>query len=372
MSAGRDWPRATLALAAALAAWPASGAEFDWSGFVRLGYVHADPTPLYETIVGSQQGWHRDSIAGGQLDVRLAPRWSAVAQLTLAPADQDNRRSRGELSLAALTYRASNELTLRAGKLRLPLLLNSENTGVGGAYSMAHLPDVIYALTANTHVLGGQASRSWDLALGELTLDGYAGRGEVLFRQVGPDADGAAPRQRFQPAARGAVLTLRRGEDVYRAAWHHFGLDDSHAPADGAGSIGLGGGAAGVVTAGASLGLAPGWRATAELARQQGNGQQYYSAGGYLSLERQLGAWTPYVTVARLHTRLAPASAPSLLVPDTPRLASAALGVALDAGAGASWKAEWQRVSCHAPDWRGAGEQSSCQRAWSLAYTRTF
>lgn len=370
MSVGRGWPRTTLALATALAAWPAIGAEFDWSGFVRLGYVHADQTPLYEAIVGDQQGWHRDSIVGGQLDVRLAPRWSVVAQLTLAPADQDNRHSRGELSLAALTYRASNELTLRAGKLRVPLLLNSENTGVGGAYSMAHLPDVIYALTANTHVIGGQASRSWDLALGELTLDGYAGRGEALFRQVRPDGDGTALR-RVQPAARGAVLTLRRGDDVYRAAWHHFGLDDSHGLAGEERSIGMGGAAAGVATAGASLGLAPGWRATAELARQQGDGQQYYSAGGYLSLERQLGAWTPYVTVARLHTRLAPAWASSPAM-GTPRLASGALGVALDAGPGASWKGEWQHVSCHGPQGRDGAPQASCLNAWSLAYTRTF
>lgn len=372
MSAPSHGRRVALALAAALAAWPATGAEFDWSGFSRLGYVHADQSPLYEAIVGGQQGWRRDSIGGAQLDVRLAPRWSVVAQLTLAPAHQDNRHSRGELSLAALTYRASNELTLRAGKLRAPLLLNSENTGVGGAYSMAHLPDVIYALTVNTHVIGGEASRSWDLALGELTLEGYAGRGEVLFRQVRPDADGAALGQRFQPAARGAVLTLRRGDDVYRAAWHHFGLDDSQRLADDGHAFGLAGGAAGVATAGASLGLAPGWRATAELARQQGDGQQYYSAGGYLSLERPLGAWTPYVTVARLHTRLAAALAPSPMVPGTPRLASTALGVALDAGAGASWKGEWQHVSCHGPQGRDGSRPATCLSAWSLAYTRTF
>lgn len=364
--------RPALALSMSLAAAPAMAVELDWSGFMRAGYVHADQTDQYEAIIGGQRGWRRDSIVGVQLDARLAPRWSAVAQLTLAPAGQDNRRSRGELSLAALSYRASNELTLQAGKLRLPLLLNSENTGVGGAYSMARLPDVVYALTANTHFTGAQASRGWDLPLGELSVDAYAGRSEVLFRVVRPGAAATAVQYREQPAARGAVLTLRRNDASYRVGLHHFGLAEAAALAP-AGAIG--GAAARVATAGASLGLGGDWRASAELVRQLGDGagQHYRSSGAYLVLERQLGAWTPYLTLARLLTRL-PAQ-PGMPEQGAPRLASAALGASLAAGAGAAWKGEWQRVGCRlpdGPDGRGAASERRCRTAWSLSYARTF
>lgn len=365
----RAGARPALALTTALLAAPAMALELDWSGFLRAGYVHADQTDQYQAIIGGQRGWRRDSIVGAQLDARLAPRWSAVAQLTLAPAGQDNRRSRGELSLAALSYRASNELTLQAGKLRLPLLLNSENTGVGGAYSMARLPDVVYALTANTHFTGAQASRGWDLPLGELSVDAYAGRSEVLFRLVRPGT-GAAPAQyREQPAARGAVLTLRRNDGLYRLGLHHFGLDEV-AGLTPAGAIG--GAAARVATAGASVGLGGDWRASGELVRQlgAGAGPHYRSSGAYLALERQLGAWTPYLTLARLLTRLPPQ--PGAVEQVGPRVASAALGASLAAGAGAAWKGEWQRVGCRLPDGRGAAPEQRCRTAWSLSYARTF
>jgi hypothetical protein len=43
-----------------------------------------------------------------------------------------------------LSYRLSNDTLLRAGKLRMPMYLFSENMQVGASYDVMHLPTSVF------------------------------------------------------------------------------------------------------------------------------------------------------------------------------------------------------------------------------------
>lgn len=393
MSARRRWravaclvPLAPLA-SLLLLAGPATAAEFDWSGFVRAGYARSNQAQVYDRLIDDNGTWRRDSIAGLQLDVQFTPRWSATVQGTLAPVGQDDRRRLAGLPWAVLSYRAGNDLTLRAGRQRVPMFLNSENSGVGAAFSMTRLPAEMYSVAPNTDFTGLSASKSWDVGMAELSLDGYAGTGDLLYRRYYHETGMVGQSSSIERAgvgSAGLVLTLRKGDDVYRAGIHRFAVD-----ADGysGGNAVASDAAARILSAGASVGLGHGARATAELAQRSGGGANsgYASRSGYLALEWRHGAWTPYAKLARLliqqpdrmkdasfaYDGVVPPVAPS--VGELFGKASGALGLSYASSPMRSWKGEWMRVrTAEQPGPANQLQPHPQLTVWSLSYNVVF
>jgi hypothetical protein len=404
----RPLPALVAALALALSAAGAGAQELNWSGFASLGYARSDQPYRYERFVNDGGTLRRDSVLGAQLDAQFSARWSATVQATLAPSSQSDTRTVVSVPWAILSYRAGNDILLRAGKLRLPMYINSENLNIGTSFETARLPTEMYSTAPDINFNGVSINKLWDLPLGELSVDAYVGSGRMKLRQYYrtgfplADIPPGATFGTFPTTSRGVMLTLRHEDDVYRAGIHHLrnGGDPNTRllivplvePTDGDGSDTQV--VSHIFTASADIHLTRDWRLIAEVARRDVDDVYigYNSVGGYLNLQRRIGAFTPYVTLARLVSD-GPDRARYQLLNATRfglvnRLladviapfdqSSVALGASWLAGPTSKWKAEWMRV--HVGDMSGmidlpatsGGIAQKNINVFSLSYHRTF
>jgi hypothetical protein len=351
----------------------ANAADFNWSGFAEIGYVRSDQSYRYDRFVDEQGTLRRDSIIGAQLDAQFSPFLSAVVQASLAPTGQNDRRTAAAMPWAVLAWRPANDILVRVGKQRVPFYLNSENTSVGAAYNAARLPIELYSVAPNRDFIGVSLNKTVDTAAGEAAVDAYVGRGDLLFRlgrtELGPGgAPPVGPPQvqgigRVKVNSSGVTFSLHRDEDLYRIGWHHFSLPKVAANPERLVSDQF----PWIFTTGFSVGLPNEWRVTGEFARRHGSrsDDERNYASRYLTLEKKMGDWTPYLTVAELLSRAPKAPPPVALTlprdpapggrppippglnfpPDAPfGQISASLGTSWASDPDTKWKAEWTRV----------------------------
>lgn len=307
----------------------AQAVEAAWSGFATLGCTQSDSAYTHQRFISDKLGCKRDSLVAGQLDLRLTPQWSATVQARLAPADNSDERWKVQASWAFIAWRPDNDWLLRAGKARVPLYLYSESLDVGVASDMARLPHEMYSITPTNDFTGLYLTRSFVVAGRDISVDGYAGQTDATARMW--VRDGLPPF--VQPGAyfktvnvkiRGLVLTSRDASLTWRLAM----LRASTASADGRPlpvryprvDIGPGLGywqvddslpGPGIekterirnliLTAGAEWQLGDGWRVAGEFVRMQQRDTELGSdsKAGYLAVFKRIGAFTPYVSVAR-------------------------------------------------------------------------
>ena len=333
----RRTPCAALAAFAVLAApLPAAALDLFWSGFATLGYARSGDAPgRYLRWIDDDGSFNAESALAGQLDARLSPQWSATLQLKAAPSQKSDSGWDLDAAWAFLAWRAGDEWLLRAGRMRVPLYLNSESLDIGVTHDMARLPVEMYSIVPSNEFngLAGAYNRplAW-LADGELAIEAYAGRigSTVRFWH----RDGAPPQVAAGASFRnvevqvfGLVTTLRSPRTTLRLGLH----DARTAQPDGKGTPvtypyvpiapGLGyyrvdealpgppiasvGRIRNLVTTlGAEHRFAHGWRLSAELARgkQQRTELGADTLGGYVAVFKDIGRYTPYASHGRLKT----------------------------------------------------------------------
>jgi hypothetical protein len=137
-----------LAAAAALAAtaWPAAALDLQWSGFGTLGYAKSNRPFAWQRSITDEGSFERDTVLGGQLDLRLNPEWSATVQARLAQDEKKDNAWTPTIAWAFIAWRPDNDWLLRAGKFRVPLFLFSETQDIGTSRDMARLPNDSYTL----------------------------------------------------------------------------------------------------------------------------------------------------------------------------------------------------------------------------------
>lgn len=326
---------ATLASGSALAQdVPAAsaGPELSWSAFGTLGLTRGDQPWRYQRFIRDAVDARRDSVLGGQLDLQLNDEWSATVQARLAPAEDRDHGWALVPSWAFVAWRPGNDWLVRAGKMRVPFFLRSEQLDVGQTYDEARLPTEVYTLAPTSDFAGLNVSRSVSLDEGELSIDAYVGNTRTDKRSWArgpipspvPGAPDLAPAgAQFRNAnvdLSGLVLTWRDPERTVRLGAHRL-------------DIGLTGGAVmpvrpvwaalgpglgywqtspllpgpGVATlrkptewmfsAGIDQRLPQGWRTQLELARiRQGGTVMALDAWvGAATLSRSWGPFTPYL-----------------------------------------------------------------------------
>ncbi len=314
------------ATALGLSAVPAVAVEMSVSGFGTLGYARSDQTLNYQAHVNDQGTLKRDSLLGLQVDARLNDQFSVTVQAKVAPSLRSDHGVDGTVSWAFLSWRPANDLLFRAGRLRVPLYLQSENTDVGATFNVARLPTEVYSTTPTTDFDGVSLSKTWSLAAGELTLDGYLGRANATLRSQLRDL-GTVSFVDTVVHARGLALTLQQDDNTFRVGAHDayakgtngqrgaltypfvplgggFGyyqisnlmpgpgvteVDQVHSP---------------VFTLGADVGVGYGARVMAEYVRRDVRNlvSGADTQGAYITVSRPVGAWTPYLSVGRLLT----------------------------------------------------------------------
>jgi hypothetical protein len=306
------------------AAVPCVAVDYTFSGFGTIGYTQSDSAYRYDRFISDQGSFRRDTVFGLQGTAEFNRQWNTTLQAIASPSSNDDNRTEVSLLWAFVSYRPNNDWLLRAGKMRMPLYLYSENMNVGAAYEFMHLPTEVYSTAPTTDFTGLSFTRTWGVAAGELSLDGYAGVTKIATREL-QDANGTLLNGDLRTRSGGLTLMLRRDDDLYRLGLMQAYIDvpttnfsmvpsASAAPGVATDSFTLASdgfpGAIGmidsidtrVILLGADVGLGNGWRVVGEIARRYARNlvTPKNSVGSYVSILKKVGPWTPYLTLGRL------------------------------------------------------------------------
>ncbi len=315
------------------------GLVFSSSAFGTLGVARSDQPWRYQRFIRDSFSAERDTVFGAQVDLQINPQWSATVQARLAPASNNDSRWRADASWAFVAWRPDNDWLLRAGKLRLPLLLRSEQQDVGQTYDEARLPSEIYALPPTSDFSGAHLVRTWALTGGDWSVDAFFGNSDLykrfwmrdgmpspvpgqpalvpagaMFKKVNVSVSGAilswrAPdlharlgyMQARTRTAAGAVLVQPAWVDL--APGIGFWQTDPSQP----GTPTTDHIRNELLTLGGEARFGGGWRVASEWmwTRQHRTELGLSGWAGYVTVYRNLGNFTPYVTAAtsRAHDR---------------------------------------------------------------------
>lgn len=322
-----------IAAASAFGAINATAADISFSGYGTIGYAQSDQSDNYQRFVNRQGTFKRDSILGMQMDAKLSDEFSFTLQGKIAPSLKNESDLDATISWAFLSWRPSNDWLIRVGKIRVPIYLHSENMDVGSTFEFARLPAEVYTSAQTTDGEGVHVSKTWNINAGELTLLGYHGSASTHYRFYRRDTVpslGLSSGAYFVPVkmtANGLALTLQRDESIFRATvadtytkitdaqtmpvtfpyvsiMPGVGYYQTSNQIPGPGVPSENNIHSAIYTLGADVALGNGFRVMGEYVRRDvrnvASGPD--SQGGYLAVLKSVGAWTPYVSVARLES----------------------------------------------------------------------
>lgn len=316
---------AICATAAAFTWWPSAfAADYSLFGFGTLGYAISDQKAPYLRYIDSQGTFKADSLIGLQGELAINPQWGATIQVVgSAPRSKDDGLE-ATIRWAFVSYRPSNDWLIRAGRIRPPVLTNTQNAEVGMTYDAARLPAEVYSLSPAYDIEGVAVTRSWAGDSAELGLDAYVGRSKV--RQRTPfqrdTTQTFVPDKYFPEAIMFRGLVVSYGSDIFsvRAGAHYASLrpdkgrvfveDPSPiefpAPAPFGGTLFVPGAVTKAVnvtalTFGGEM-RKDAWRVSGELGRRivSGTNMGPASTGALVTVAYQAGKLTPYATASRL------------------------------------------------------------------------
>ena len=157
-------------------------AEYTFTGYATAGYAQSDKSYSYQRYINNSGTFKSDSVLGLQADARFTQEWGATVQAKLVPAIDDDHRWKPLISWAFLSYRPSNDWLIRAGKFRVPVFLNSEEIDVGATYTPVRFPKELYSVSPSLNGTGVSFVKTWEFADRELNLDGYFAQNNIPMR----------------------------------------------------------------------------------------------------------------------------------------------------------------------------------------------
>ena len=376
----------TLALAtscafAAGAACAQGYPSASFSGYGTLGIARSDDDRadyLVDAFKPDGPG-HSDKISlkmdsriGGQAMAELSPRLSAVVQV-LVQQDYDDRW-RPRVEWANVKYQVTDELSVRAGRVVLPVFMVTDSRRVGYANPWMRPPVELYSLVPVTNSDGADVAWRLPVAGWTNTVQATFGRSNSHFPNASGFDAGIAEARRIvavvdtvESGAFTARLTLGQARltiAAYRPlfdAFRQFGAVGGNEIADRYNADDRR-----VTFAGVGVNYDPGpWFAMGEWARFDTHSIVGRKSAGYASAGARFGKLTPYATYARLKGE-SPRSDPGLpvaiLPPQVAPLAAQAnavlnrqlaalpdqstvsLGMRWDFMRSAALKVQWDRV----------------------------
>lgn len=325
-----------VAAAALFCVLASAEAQVSLSGFGTAGYAVSDKSYAYQRFVDHNGTFERDTVLGLQADAKISNEFSVVAQGKLSPSIRNDSGWDPLLTWAFLAWRPNNDVLLRIGRFRVPYYLNSANLDVGVTYDAAQLPTELYSISTTNETNGIALSSNWGFRNSELLLDAYAGVSNSYWRFFFRDglSPGGIPAQRasFIPTriqSAGLALTFTHEENIFRTGIHVADVTrrDGEKFTTGADKIMLTPTQGfyppsdnfflspdyvlpkqrvlrfNIFTLGMDIALGSGFRLVGEYARRasiKAKAAGPDTHGGYLSLQRKMGPWNPYVSIARL------------------------------------------------------------------------
>ncbi|WP_375748453.1 hypothetical protein [Vibrio sp. HN007] len=301
--------------------------KVDFSGFGTLGYAVSDKHYNYLTNIDNTGTFSQDSLLAGQLDVQFTPKFSATLQPQIEADSSDDTGWEGNFAWAFLSYRPTNDWLLRAGMLRVPGYLNSENRDVGVTYDYIRVPAEFDSLSPTYDFTGISINRSFILSEGDLYLDAYYGEANTDWRffyreDVGNEIKAGSFYFPIRLELTGAALTFETQEDAYIAGIHYAVSNNEseqfkwyekplYVESNGVGFYTYQGATPVdhqdviIANIGADIALRNDTRLAFEFAARRTignvtNGQNGYT--GYVSLRKNIDKWTPYIFYSQIKT----------------------------------------------------------------------
>jgi hypothetical protein len=314
----RPSPSAIAAVMLAAGLTPAARADepsiFTFSGYGTVGAAHSSNSGadyLVDEFKPSGPGhthtwsWDVDTRLGAQLAVTPTPRLSAVVQVI------SQQRYDGSyhpvVEWANVKYQFTQDLSVRAGRIVLPIYMVTDSRRIGYANPWVRPPVEVYSLVPVTSVDGIDANYRMTFGSVVGTLQATYARSDSHF----PNASGFDPGTAQARHIVAVVGTLERGFATLRAnygradltiaafdplfdAFRQFGPPG----ADIADRFGVDHRKVDFVGLGATYD--PGrWFVTGEWARFDTHSVLGAKTAWYVSGGHRFGGWTPYLTYAR-------------------------------------------------------------------------
>ena len=165
--------------------------ELSFSGFGTIGVARAsiDTADFTSSILkrsgaGRSQRWspHVDTRLGAQVDVAVSKQWSAVVQ---AVSEQDYTGSyEPRIEWANVKYQATPDLSLRFGRIALPVFLAADYRKIAYAYTLVRPPVEVYNAIPLSNSDGLDIHYRWNQGAFKNTIQAFAGS---TSRTVGYD-----------------------------------------------------------------------------------------------------------------------------------------------------------------------------------------
>jgi hypothetical protein len=152
------------------------GIDFSVNGFGTAGSVITNTNNAQFVRVGENSGanksavWNVDSNLGVQGTARFTPWLSATVQLI-----EDSEYLTDLISWAYIKIDPVSNLSIKLGKVEMPLFLLSDSRDIGYANSWVRPPNEVYGLATNEELKGGEATYTLPVGSTQLEFTGYAG-----------------------------------------------------------------------------------------------------------------------------------------------------------------------------------------------------
>ncbi|MDO6441518.1 hypothetical protein [Marinobacter sp. 2_MG-2023] len=263
-----------------------------FNGFFSTGIARASNDAGYAGITEETNVADLSLMAlQGTFDV--TEKTQAVLQLVGRGADDWDP----EIEWAYLSHRPTNDLQLRAGKMRVPIFMYSDSLEVGYAQPWARPPQSVYGPIAITSYVGADASYNFNFDSSSLTATAFTGftdedgnSGDVELRNIGGLN---LTWTDYVWTVRGVAATAEASIDATKLG------ELAPVPVNSVLADGSRGNFYGI---GASYDDGK-WQIISEVTRVEVGGKFPDTDSAYLSIGHRFGSWTPYVVAGWIESK---------------------------------------------------------------------
>lgn len=209
-----------LPLAVSTAFAQETKSDFSFSGFGTAAVTHSNSDkaefvrPNQESGSSKSYDFGIDSMLGLQGTYKFNDSFSTTAQVLVHKNDTDHFK--GELAWAFLKYKASNDVSIRVGRIGLPIFMISDYRNIGYANTMLRPPVEMYAQVSIESVDG--ADVIYQHSFGDTTFTG-----QFAYGNSKPDLNSIKESKFSNISA--FNLSLERGPFTIRAGRADATLD---------------------------------------------------------------------------------------------------------------------------------------------------
>lgn len=159
-----------------------------FGGYGSLGVAYSDydkadftSNPLKTEGVGATHRFNGnlDSRLAAQLSVKLDKKWSAVVQVGVE--QRYDLTFRPQVEWANIKYQVTPDLSLRFGRIALPIFLAADHRKIGYTYPWVRTPNEVYGNISITNSDGADMTYRWQFGSVKHTTQAFVGRNNVFL-----------------------------------------------------------------------------------------------------------------------------------------------------------------------------------------------